>query len=44
MHVEEIYGYEKENVANAVYGTTDVNHPGVNRLFKMKEFLVGGGV
>ena len=44
MHVEEIYGYEKENVANAVYGTTDVNHPGVNRLSKMKEFLVGGGV
>lgn len=44
MNVEEIYGYEKENVANAVYGTTDVNHPGVNRLFKMKEFLVGGGV
>jgi len=44
MHVEEIYGYNKENVANAVYGTTDVNHPGVNRLFKMKEFLVGGVV
>jgi sulfate adenylyltransferase len=44
MNVEEIYGYEKKNVANAVYGTTDVNHPGVNRLYKMKEFLVGGGV
>lgn len=44
MHVENIYGYNKENVANAVYGTTDVNHPGVNRLFNMKEFLVGGGV
>lgn len=44
MHVENIYGYNKENVANAVYGTTDVNHPGVNRLSKMKEFLVGGGV
>ena len=44
MNVEEIYGYEKKNVANAVYGTTDVNHPGVSRLYKMKEFLVGGGV
>lgn len=44
MHVENIYGYNKENVANAVYGTADVNHPGVNRLFNMKEFLVGGGV
>jgi sulfate adenylyltransferase len=44
MHVEEIYGYNKKNVANPVYGTADVNHPGVNRLFKMKEFLVGGVV
>jgi sulfate adenylyltransferase len=44
MHVENIYGYNKENVANAVYGTADVNHPGVDRLFNMKEFLVGGGV
>ena len=44
MHVENIYEYNKENVANAVYGTADVNHPGVNRLFNMKEFLVGGGV
>ncbi len=42
MHVEEIYGYNKDEIAAAVYGTTDVNHPAVNRLFKMKEFLVGG--
>jgi sulfate adenylyltransferase len=44
MNIEEIYGYNKEDLANLVYGTTDVNHPGVNRLFKMKEFLVGGVV
>jgi len=42
MHVEDIYGYNKDEIAAAVYGTTDVNHPAVNRLFKMKEFLVGG--
>jgi sulfate adenylyltransferase len=42
MHVEEIYGYNKEDIADKVYGTNDVNHPGVNGLFKMKEFLVGG--
>ena len=42
LHVEDIYRYNKENVANAVYRTTDVNHPAVNRLFQMKEFLVGG--
>ena len=44
MQVDEIYGFNKDSVANAVYGTTDVNHPGVNRLLNMKEFLVGGGV
>ena len=44
LHVEDIYRYNKENVANAVYTTTDVNHPAVNRLFHMKEFLVGGGL
>lgn len=44
LHVEDIYRYNKESVANAVYRTTDVNHPAVNRLFQMKEFLVGGGL
>jgi len=44
LHVEDIYRYNKESVANAVYRTTDVNHPAVNKLFQMKEFLVGGGL
>ena len=44
LHVHEIYEYNKQDMANAVYGTTDTNHPGVSRLFKMKEFLVGGEV
>ena len=44
LHVHEIYEYNKQDMANAVYGTTDTKHPGVSRLFKMKEFLVGGEV
>ena len=44
LHVHEIYEYNKQDMANAVYGTTDTNHPGVSRLFNMKEFLVGGEV
>ena len=44
LHVHEIYEYNKQDMANAVYGTTDTNHPGVSRLFKMKEFLIGGEV
>ena len=41
MHIDEIYEYNKDNIANAVC-TTDSDHPGVNRLVRMKEFLVGG--
>ena len=44
LHVREIYEYNKQDMANAVYGTTECSHPGVSRLFKMKEFLVGGEV
>jgi sulfate adenylyltransferase len=44
LHVEDIYRYNKKSVANAVYRTTDVNHPAVSRLFQMKEYLVGGGL
>lgn len=42
LHVDEIYAYNKDDIATAVYGTNDFNHPGVNRLSKMHEFLVGG--
>lgn len=42
LHVDEIYRYNKDDIGTRVYGTNDINHPGVNRLTKMKEFLVGG--
>jgi sulfate adenylyltransferase len=42
LHVDEIYGYNKDDIATAVYGTNDVKHPGVARVTKMQEFLVGG--
>jgi sulfate adenylyltransferase len=44
LHVHEIYEYNKQDMAQGIYGTTDTDHPGVSRLFKMKEFLVGGEV
>jgi sulfate adenylyltransferase len=44
LHVHEIYEYNKQDMAQGIYGTTDIDHPGVSRLFKMKEFLVGGEV
>ncbi|HEY7777777.1 MAG TPA: sulfate adenylyltransferase [Nitrososphaeraceae archaeon] len=42
LHVDEIYSYNKDDIATAVYGTNDVKHPGVARVTKMQEFLVGG--
>ena len=44
MEVEDVYRYDKEEMAKCVYGTTDVRHPGVERITRMKEYLVGGKV
>ena len=29
LHVEETYTFDKEKTAKAIFGTNDVNHPGV---------------
>ena len=44
MAVEDIYGYDKRESAEKVYGTLDRNHPGVDSVFNMKEKLVGGEI
>jgi len=44
MRVEEIYDYDKEEYAEKTYGTLDRNHPGVDRVFKYKEKLMGGQI
>ncbi len=44
MHVEEVYEYDKEELARKVLGTVDRGHPGVTRVFEMKELLAGGKV
>ncbi|MGV9198916.1 MAG: sulfate adenylyltransferase [Promethearchaeia archaeon] len=42
--VNDIYDYDKKNYAKNVYGTTDTTHPGVNKVFNMKEKLLGGEI
>ncbi len=43
MHVADIWQIDKHKEAQAVYGTIDSDHPGVQDLFhKTKEFYVGG--
>ncbi|MEM4377372.1 MAG: sulfate adenylyltransferase [Candidatus Nitrosotenuis sp.] len=44
LHVEEAYTFDKKKTAQAVYDTTDENHPGVAKTFSMKEYLLGGKI
>ena len=44
MHVDEVYDYDKKELAGKVFGTTDSKHPGVARANGMKELLAGGRV
>ena len=42
--VDEIYDYNKFAYCEKIYGTKDVAHPGVAKVLKMGEVLVGGRV
>lgn len=44
IHIEDIYRYDKKELAQKVFGTTDLGHPGVAKVHSMKEFLLGGKV
>jgi len=44
LHLEEKYPHDKEKEATEVYGTTDMAHPGVEKLFEMGDVLLGGKV
>jgi len=44
VEVEEIYTWDKRQAAQAVFGTTDVNHPGVAGFYKRGDYLIGGPV
>ncbi|MCD6244041.1 MAG: sulfate adenylyltransferase [Candidatus Korarchaeota archaeon] len=44
MEVEEIYQYDKKEAALRVYGTTSPEHPGVVRIMKGGDLLVGGRI
>ena len=43
-HVEEVYPWDKEKTAQAVFGTTEVEHPGVRGLYERGDFLIGGTI
>ncbi len=44
LKVEEKYPYDKFQLAERVYGTTDLDHPGVRRTMERQDYLVGGPI
>jgi len=44
MKVTDIYPYDQEIEAQAVYLTSDLAHPGVKRLFQQESILLGGEI
>ncbi|MFH2065502.1 MAG: bifunctional sulfate adenylyltransferase/adenylylsulfate kinase [Pseudomonadota bacterium] len=45
MHIEDIWRVDRNKEAEAIYGTTDVNHPGVDYLLNGSgDFYIGGPV
>ncbi len=40
----EVFTYDKELFARNVFGTLDKNHPGVEEVYRMGKYLVGGDV
>lgn len=40
----EVFSYSKRDLAEKVFGTDDLSHPGVAGVFSMEEFLLGGEV
>jgi len=44
LDVEQVYGYDKEFLAQQIYGTTDDAHPGVRRTHAYQDRFLGGPV
>ena len=44
MHLEEKYSYDRRRLAKQVLGTTRREHPGVAKVYSMKDLLLGGTI
>jgi len=44
IEISDIYRLNKKEIANTVFGTLDINHPGVKRLFSKGDYAVGGKI
>lgn len=44
IEATDVYPHNKEMHAKKVFGTNDLNHPGVRSVFSTKEFILGGKI
>jgi len=44
MDIEDIYKYSKRDFAKRLYGTVDKAHPGVDKVYSMGDYLIGGKI
>lgn len=44
LQIEEVYAYDRRELAKLVYGTLDANHPGVAKTMRLKDRLAGGKI
>jgi sulfate adenylyltransferase len=44
LHIEEIFKYDKNEIAEKVFGTTDPSHPGVWNTLNLGDIFLGGKI
>jgi len=44
IDIEEIYDFNKKDIAREIYGTDENEHPGVTNIYSMKKKLIGGKI
>ncbi|MGQ9603655.1 MAG: sulfate adenylyltransferase [bacterium] len=44
LHLKQIFTYPKQEIARSVFGTDDLNHPGVRSTMEMKDVFLAGEI
>ena len=44
LHLEQIFTYDLKSFSEKMYGTNDISHPGVHRLYEMGNIFLSGKV
>src|SRR6056297_1745722 len=44
FEIEDVFEYDKKEIAQSVFGTTDEKHPGCKRTYEYKDKFIGGKI